>query len=410
MSRIKIKNFGPLAISTNGNDGWLEIKKVTVFVGNQGSGKSTIAKLISTCVWIEKVLTRGDFKEKEFTASKFRNKYCGYHRVSSYFKKDRTEIYYEGDSYNFTYTKEGEFNIEKNTNALKSYSLPQIMYVPAERNFISIVNNPSLIKELPYSLLTFLSEYDKAKSIIKGNFDLPINSASLEYNKTNDTVSVKGGDYKVKLQEASSGFQSIVPLYLVSDFLSKSVRNQAVQSHKMSTDEAKRFEEEVSRIWSDEHFTDEQRRIALSALSSKFNKSAFINIVEEPEQNLFPKSQSLLLQSLLRFNNSLPANKLIITTHSPYLINDLTVAIKAGLLQTEKEINDETKERIDAVYPLSSSLVPNDVAVYEHNEPEACFSLLGNYKGIPSDENFLNVQLEDSNSRFADLLEIEQTL
>ena len=102
MSRIKIKHFGPLATSTNENDGWLEIKKVTVFIGNQGSGKSTIAKLISTCVWIEKVLTRGDFKKSEFKASTFRNKYCGYHRISNYFKKDKTEIYYEGDSYNFT--------------------------------------------------------------------------------------------------------------------------------------------------------------------------------------------------------------------------------------------------------------------------------------------------------------------
>ena len=94
MSRIKIKNFGPLNTSTETDDDWIQIRKITVFVGNQGSGKSTIAKLISTCVWIEKVLTRGDFKEKEFTASKFRNKYCGYHRISNYFKKELTEIFY----------------------------------------------------------------------------------------------------------------------------------------------------------------------------------------------------------------------------------------------------------------------------------------------------------------------------
>lgn len=410
MSKIRIKDFGPLSTSTSDNDGWLEIKKVTVFVGNQGSGKSTIAKLISTFTWIEKVLTRGDFKEKEFTASKFRNKYCGYHRISSYFNTGRTEIEYKGDSYNFTYTKEGEFSIEKNTNALSTYPLPQIMYVPAERNFISIVNNPSMIKELPDSLLTFLSEYNKAKSIIKGDFTLPINDALLEYTKTNDTVSVKGGNYKVKLQEASSGFQSIVPLYLVSHYLSNSIRNQASHSHKMSTDEAKRFEEEVSKIWADENFTDEQRRIALSALSSKFNKSAFINIVEEPEQNLFPKSQNLLLQSLLNFNNSLQANRLIITTHSPYLINELTIAIKVEQLKTDAKNNEEVKENINAIFPLASSLSPNNVAVYEHNEKEACFSLLETYQGLPSDENFLNTQLEDSNNRFADLLDIEQTL
>lgn len=85
MSRIKIKKFGPIKDSTSLDDGWIHIKKVTIFMGNQGSGKSTAAKLISTFSWIEKVLTRGDFKEKEFTANKFRNKYCGYHRITSYF-------------------------------------------------------------------------------------------------------------------------------------------------------------------------------------------------------------------------------------------------------------------------------------------------------------------------------------
>lgn len=120
-----------------------------MFIGNQGSGKSTVAKLISTFSWMEKVLTRGDYKEKEFTASRFRNKYCGYHRITSYFKKDQTEIYYQGDAYQFAYTLKGEFQISKVVNGMNVYSLPQIMYVPAERNFISLVNKPNLIKDLP---------------------------------------------------------------------------------------------------------------------------------------------------------------------------------------------------------------------------------------------------------------------
>ena len=42
MSRIKIKNFGPLKETASVTDGWIDIKKVTVFTGNQGSGKSTV--------------------------------------------------------------------------------------------------------------------------------------------------------------------------------------------------------------------------------------------------------------------------------------------------------------------------------------------------------------------------------
>ncbi len=66
MSKIKIKNFGPIKEGYAEDDGWMDVKKVTVFIGNQGSGKSTVAKLISTFTWIEKVLTRGDYDIKWF--------------------------------------------------------------------------------------------------------------------------------------------------------------------------------------------------------------------------------------------------------------------------------------------------------------------------------------------------------
>ena len=51
MSRIKIQDFGPIKKGCLENDGWIDLKKVTVFIGNQGSGKSTVAKLISTFIW-----------------------------------------------------------------------------------------------------------------------------------------------------------------------------------------------------------------------------------------------------------------------------------------------------------------------------------------------------------------------
>lgn len=410
MSRIKIKNFGPIKRTSFLGDDWIDIKKVTIFMGDQGSGKSTAAKLISVFSWMEKVLTRGDYKEKEFTAAKFRNTYCGYHRITNYFIKDKTEISYEGDSFRFSYTRQGEFIINKAADSMEVYPLPQIMYVPAERNFISMVNKPNLIKDLPDALLTFLTEYNNAKDSIKGELCLPINNASLEYNKLNDIIYVKGEDYRVRLMESSSGFQSIVPLYLVSHYLSDSVKEQANKPGTMSIDEAKRFEDEFTSIWENDSLTEVQRKIALSALSSKFKKSAFISIVEEPEQNLFPSSQWKVMQSLLAFNNSLEANKLVITTHSPYLINGLTIAAKAGILKKEAALNNEALERINSVYPIDSSIQPDDIAIYEFDENLGNVSLLETYQGLPSDDNFLNSMLEKTNDAFADLLEIQQTL
>ena len=76
MPRLLVKEFGPIRNTTNT---WIESKKVTVFCGPQGSGKSTLVKLISEFSWLEKALNRGDFKEKELsTYDRFRKKYCSF--------------------------------------------------------------------------------------------------------------------------------------------------------------------------------------------------------------------------------------------------------------------------------------------------------------------------------------------
>jgi predicted ATPase len=51
MSKIRVKHFGPIKEGYSNNK-WIDIKKTTIFIGNQGSGKRTVAKLISTLTWV----------------------------------------------------------------------------------------------------------------------------------------------------------------------------------------------------------------------------------------------------------------------------------------------------------------------------------------------------------------------
>lgn len=407
MSKIKIKNFGPIREGYQENDGWMDIRKVTVFIGNQGSGKSTVAKLISVFTWMEKALVRGDYDKKWFEKkNRLKNRYLNYHRLENYFDGsgglfDETEIDYEGDVYHLRFVK-GNFQIVEKINS--SYQLPQIMYVPAERNFISYVKSPKALKMTSDSLIEFVTEFDNAKNAMKGSLKLPINDISLEYLKVNDTLYVKGGDYKIQLKEASSGIQSIVPLYIVSWYLSKSVKEQSLTP--MSSEELERFKKAIREIFDNETFNEEQRRAAISALSSKFNKSAFINIVEEPEQNLFPSSQQHILNSLLEFNNMNQGNKLIMTTHSPYLINYLTLAVKAEMVKNN--LDSEGCKKLDEIIPIKSTIKAEDLVIYELNEKDGSIKILNNYKGLPSDENMLNSLLEESNEIFSQLQEIEK--
>lgn len=86
MSKIKIYNFGPIKQGYQDNNGWIDVKKVTLFIGNQGSGKSTIAKLITTFLWIEKELTREDYNKKWFTKkNKLKNQILTYFKLENYF-------------------------------------------------------------------------------------------------------------------------------------------------------------------------------------------------------------------------------------------------------------------------------------------------------------------------------------
>jgi predicted ATPase len=406
---MKIRNFGPIREGYIDNDGFFDIKKVTVFIGNQGSGKSVVAKLISTFMWIEKALVRGNYEKKWFERKgRLRQQFLDYNRLENY-NFEYATIEYQGEAFSFLYKDDVLKIAERNGN----YELPQIMYVPAERNFISYVKKTKELKISSRSLLDFLTEFDNSKQRIRETVRLPINNIDLDYDRLNDTLNLKTRDYKIKLMDASSGFQSFVPLFLVSDYLANyTVKQRNSKENIMTMEERNRYKKGVEDIWKNEILTDEQRNIALSTLSAKFNKSVFISIVEEPEQNLFPESQKTALESLIKYNNICDGNKLIMTTHSPYIINYLSIAIQAYTLKnkiTGLKNRQELLVRLEKIVPLDATVSPVNVVVYQLNDAGKISKLPAEYD-IPSDNNYLNNFLKEGNELFDALLEIEEEL
>jgi predicted ATPase len=411
MSQIKIRHFGPIKHGYQADDGWLDFKKVTVFIGNQGSGKSSVAKLFSTLTWIEKALVRGDFKEKDLMVYNRFKKHCDYQNIGHYLKED-TLIEYEGKAYAMKYIKH---NLTVMKHAINGYSFPKIMYVPAERHFLSAVDKPTTLKKLPATIYTFLDEFEAAKQELKGHLTLPIGNVQFEYQKQNHISYILGADYKIRLTEASSGLQSFVPLYLVSRYLARATNNENEKDERVkpiSFEEEKRIRKEIEAILSNPNLSDEVKKASLEFLSAKFTYSSFINIVEEPEQNLFPTSQRMLLNQLLEFANLRSNNQLILTTHSPYIINFLSIAIQGEFLKNKIGLSKDFAkylERLGKVVPLKSVVAATDVVVYQLDDA-GNIQKLPSYEGIPSDDNYLNASLAEGNQLFGSLIEIEQEL
>lgn len=393
MKTIHVKHIGPI-----NDSGELSIAPITLFCGRQGSGKSTLAKLLSTCLWLEKGLAKGDVTEKYVTSyNRFKKELCGYHQLTEFFNPN-SFLRYKSDFFVFTYC-DGRFHVEEKDR--EHFLMPKVMYVPAERNFMVAVEHAERIKKLPTSLQTLQDEYLHALNAMKGVASLYVDQVGVQYDKLNKVTWIVGKGFKTKATQAASGFQSIAPLVLVSDYLAGMVDNDA--SLSMSVEERNILRKEILKIQSNKKYTEDMKSLLIETLNSRLKLDCFWNIVEEPEQNLYPLSQRTILNVLVKDFNLSPHNGLIITTHSPYILNYLSLNIKAGIVSEKRP---DRAEAIRAVVPQESWLRAEQVKVFEI-QLDGSITELEKYEGMPSDNNYLNNALDETNCLFDQLLAIE---
>lgn len=452
MAKLKIRNFGPITTGFNENDGWIEISPVTIFIGNQATGKSTIAKLYATFTWLEKALVRKDFLPGDLTIDAFKDNYLAYHSIKSYWHEN-SEIEYIGTAFKFTIAN-NKFVTDKISD---TYVKPKIGYAPAERNLLSTIPNPDRVPGLLRSLFTYLADYDEARRFFSGK-EIPIidNYSYLYDSSTEKTyiISKDKGKKRVELNEASSGIQSLVPISIVSQYYSKhQVERYSSNKQMLTLHEQKIAEKDYSDLISILGVAGAAELIAaltseknngrhaffgifsllgalglgmssnsepkkqLSPIQSKklegevkekekevqkIIESRFINIVEEPEQNLFPTSQNKILYDLLECNNMSADNQLIITTHSPYIIAYLILSAKVKNM-LERGVD---AEKTNHIVPKAAATEGDTITIYETSEV-GTITRVKPYKYLPSDDNCLNNAMIKSDEDFSKLLDIE---
>ena len=372
--RLIVKSFGPV------KDLDILFKKVTLFIGDQGTGKSCVAKLFSMFKWTEKVLSQKKYKLSYFEQyNRFKTKLCAYHRIES-FINENSYIKFEGNLYDFLY-ENGNFSVTEKNHDIKGIS--KVMYVPAERSIVSVAENKSkLLKELPDSSETFSDEFVNAKKFFQSGYNLPFEGLRFEYDSLNDTGWIHGANYKVRLINASSGIQSSLPMCIVSEYLSSKISDK--EEVKLSKEEKDKLEKRVAEILQNEEYSDSIKDMMIRQLSYANRYDRLINIVEEPELNLFPRSQMEVLKSLVLNNASSDENMLVFTTHSPYslaIINTMIMGAKAYA-----NANEELRNRIKSILPVKYQINDDDIAAYRLSSSDAiyCQSVINPNTGLVS--------------------------
>ncbi len=133
MAKLRIKNIGPIKTTDNLKHGFIDFDEVTIFIGNQGTGKSTISKLYSTLTWIEKALVRGDFSVSYISQYNRFKKQLAYQNIGNYLNDD-SFIDYIGKAYQIIY-RNGKVEIVENIDKKAEYLFPKIDVCPSRKKF-----------------------------------------------------------------------------------------------------------------------------------------------------------------------------------------------------------------------------------------------------------------------------------
>jgi ABC-type ATPase involved in cell division len=366
---IIIRNFGPVKD--------IEIRPIspfTVFIGESGSGKSTIMKLLVLFRYLFKMVNiRSYLKHSKISQSPFRLRFDSYLKQNGLgaYLKENTEIIYENGEIEISFK-----NKKLNTNAIISkdkLSLEKLCFVADKRNLI-----PDLLTAKRFDVMSFYLNETYTDFLIasKSISELNIDYLGIKYvsKKTNFGIkhyienSHSDENFSIKFEESSSGMQTVVPLSVIIDYFSRHYNfkerfNEMIFKYLSQTDKLKDFRSEQN-------------------IGSIQRKHIHIHI-EEPELSLYPESQRNLInfivnRCLVEKHNDYQMT-VMLATHSPYIINHLNLLIKAydqnrqfegaslayeslSVYQVESgKINDLKiqKERLVNTNPLSDTI--NDI-------------------------------------------------
>ncbi len=345
--KLIIKNFGPIK-SMN-----LDLGKITILIGEQASGKSTVAKVLAICRYFSYIVEGTDFPVDY--RSKFSQLALGGWDLDEY-ESSSSYVFYENDDYSVE-IKNVKSGLEDELNLF-------IPHVKAKsKRFRKLLDDFESLKpkkgnqfetrpdwSIPHSFLT-----TDVKSVMNNPFYFPT-ERGLQSIFSLGTAGKDLGDRLYEqlgmLNRISSGFKKateIEPLnihYINENGVGKVRKSDEDTFYRLSTG-ASGYQSATPIVLTVKHYSSINR------------KRTFI--VEEPEQNLFPVAQKKLIDFLTGEVN-MHGHQMLLTTHSPYIlsaIENLIYAHKMGTLEGGKY-----EERVEEIISKKYWIDQKDVSVY----------------------------------------------
>ena len=346
---IIIKNFGPLKeVEID------DIKPLTVFIGKSAGGKSIIMTVIVLMRYIYKMVNiRSYLKNAKITRSPFKLRFNSLlHDGLKGMITAQTEIYYtveiNGNKYTLKYTNRGlqsDINIPD-----KDLIFFKEAYVSGMRSLIPIWASKAVSvkgENLGFFFHETFNDFNDATDVIKEQ-KLEYLNLKMKVRKSGNrpklfTIeSLQNDAVPIELRYASSGIQTSAPLvaivhYFAQEFSFKDAFQRSVLNYLYKQDLLTKFTPGINR--------------------NKLGKYVHIHI-EEVELSLAPEDQRAFMSNLVEevFHKNKKDRKLglMVSTHSPYIVNHLNVLLRAGYFEKAREN-----------YPF---LEKDDIAVYRVNE------------------------------------------
>lgn len=416
MAHLVIKNIGPI------KNVELDLNKINVFMGPQSSGKSTIAKIFCHCQWVEKqCYSNFEIQSKYYSKENvFYSSLIEYHRLDGYFDAESI-IIYTGEYITIKYVHQSR-EVTLSRTRKNSYKYPKINYIPAERNLVAAIPNLKKYNETNDVILYFMYDWFTSREDVKSNYLSSILNRDITYAYSDNTDYIIDNSSKLLLSNASSGVQSLVPLYLVLMYVLDSIY---LKMRPLSYEQKKFIDDLNLKLDKIQEMTKQNPvSVGLEKLKEELNdintlealdlntfkaieakrrldeifKYHFTQLyIEEPEQNLFPDTQQKLMYWLVSLlANSERDHQLVMTTHSPYILFALNNCVMGGLVKSRIPEGERNK------FPSYQSWInPKLVSIYEIHE--GTLKCIQDEDGIIED-NYLNKAYKETSAEYLSLL------